>query len=246
MVCQRDLRLLGTPSGSIFTACGAFMHTLDIASHSPQETAEAPGLPVVYIIDDDGSSRELLSAFLRPTGLRVLKYASATEFLEQFQDDLKTPRCLVLDVCMEMVGGIELQRRLNSHGIRLPIVFVSGSSGVPEAVSVMKNGAIDFLQKPIARERFLECVLNAIALDTDEKKRLALQRAVNDRQATLTPRERDVMNLLVGGFETKQIASQLAISPKTVFVHRARVLQKMNVENLVELHRLITGNLSKT
>jgi len=96
----------------------------------------------------------LLSAFLRPTGLRIIKYSSATEFLEQFQDDLVTPRCLVLDVCMETIGGIELQRRLNSHGIRLPIIFVSGASGVPEAVSVMKDGAADFLQKPVDRQRF--------------------------------------------------------------------------------------------
>ena len=210
------------------------------AAHSGNLTPALDAV-TVYIVDDDQSSRELLDSFMRSAGYQTTLYASAVDFLERFQDDPSAIRCLISDICMPSVDGLTLQKRLVEYGIRIPTIFVSAVAGIPAAVEAMKCGAVDFLPKPLDKVRVLECVANAIHREelalADRRRAFALQQRV----ARLTHREREVMELLVKARSTKEIASELNINAKTVFVHRARVMEKMGVDSLVELSRLVSG-----
>lgn len=197
--------------------------------------------PRVYVVDDDLPSRQLIVAFLKDTGYEVQVYSSAVEFLQQFQDDPARPCCLVSDVCMPVVDGLDLQRQLANHHVDLPIVFVSAVAGVPAAVEAIKCGALDFLTKPLDRQQFVECVHQAIAKCESTIAGRERNQSLHSRIARLTPREREVMQLLVHAKTTKEIAASLNINAKTVFVHRARIMEKMKVDSLVELSLLVTG-----
>ncbi|HET9489798.1 MAG TPA: response regulator [Methylomirabilota bacterium] len=192
--------------------------------------------PVVFIVDDDPSVRTSLTRLIEATGYAVEAFASAREFLER--ERYAGPSCLVLDVRMPGLSGLDLQEMLAGAGRRMSIVFVSGHGDISMSVRAMKGGAVDFLTKPFDEKELLTAIDRAVAKDVhdlDDEARLAeVQKRVN----TLTPREVEVFALVVTGMLNKQIASRLGIVEKTVKVHRARVMEKMRARSVAELVRL--------
>lgn len=193
----------------------------------------------VYVVDDDTAVCETIAAMLRSAGYDARCFQSAEEFLEQFDDDEAPLRCLVSDIRMPGIGGLGLQQHLQETNVRMPIVFVTGFADVPAAVKAMKAGAIDFLEKPFERRQLLRCVQQALARDAEICSLQARRSEISERLARLTRREREVLDLLVAAHSTKEIATRLNINAKTVFVHRARVLEKMETRSVVELSRMM-------
>ena len=190
---------------------------------------------IVYVIDDDASVRKALQRLLRSAGYDAVAFASAIEFLDFTCPDI--PGCLVLDIKMPQLNGLQLQDRLAPMNISLPIIFITGHGTVPDSVKAFKAGAIDFLQKPFEDTDFLETVSRGVEKHRrllQEEKRIKILRA---RLETLTDREREIFSLVTTGMLNKQIAFDLGISEKTVKVHRARVMQKMEAQSLAELVR---------
>jgi len=165
----------------------------------------------------------------------VKAYGTAEEFLDEYTDEPGPPRCLVLDVRMPGLSGVGLQERLNSKGIKVPVIVITGYANVPLAVQAMSNGAIDFIEKPFSRQTLLTRVQEAIDRDAQQRQHLARRAEVATRFATLSQREREVMGLLVSGNNSKHIASKLEISEKTVAKHRAKVFLKMQVDSVAAL-----------
>jgi FixJ family two-component response regulator len=189
--------------------------------------------PVVFIVDDDASVRKSLERLVRSVGLRGETFASAQEFLQRAITN--GPSCLVLDVRMPVVSGLALQETLEAAGHRIPIIFITGHGDITMSVRAMKAGAIDFLAKPFNDQDLLEAIQEAIASDRQARQERAVLQDIQRRVDTLTPRERDVMALVVIGMLNKQIAAALGRSEKTVKVHRARVMQKMHVPSVAQL-----------
>lgn len=190
---------------------------------------------VVYVVDDDPSVRKALERLLRSADYDAKTFASAPEFLDFTCPD--TPGCLILDIKMPHLSGLELQDRLSEKGIFLPIIFITGHGTVPASVKAFKAGAMDFLQKPFKEKEFLDAVSRGI-----EKHRRLLRehkdmKRLHARLETLTPREREVFSLVVSGLLNKQVAFELGIAEKTIKVHRARVIQKMGAQSLADLVR---------
>jgi len=190
----------------------------------------------LYVIDDDAGVRRSIAFLAHSAGLEAKTYESAAEFLEACSDAV--PGCLVLDVCMPGMSGIELQQILLARGISLPLIFVTGHGDVPMCAQAMKDGAFDFLEKPLDPDRLLSVIERAMACDEQMRRDRHSRSLFQQRLVTLTGREQEVLQLVVAGNSTKQIAAQLGISIKTVDKHRAKVLEKMQVENAVELARL--------
>ncbi len=197
-----------------------------------------PAQPTVYVVDDDPQVRESLSLLMNSVGLNVEAYASAEEFLARYRDDSGPPRCLVTDVRMPGLSGLGLQERLVTQGIMIPIIMITGYGNVPMAVQAMSAGACDFIEKPFSRQTLLMRVQEAIDRDAQHRSEQSVRLQVNAKLATLSQREREVMDLIVGGDNSKHIASKLAISEKTVAKHRAKVFQKMEVDSIAALVRL--------
>lgn len=192
--------------------------------------------PLVIIIDDDRAIQEALSGLLETINLRSGSFSSADEFLASKRPE--GPSCIVLDVRLPGVGGLEFQKRLAEENVRIPIIFVTGYGDVPMSVRAMKAGAVEFLTKPIREQEFLEAVQGALQRD---KLRLDREREVEKirgRHRSLTAREQQVMELLVAGRVNKQIASELAISEVTIRLHRLQVMKKMQVRSFAELIRI--------
>jgi RNA polymerase sigma factor (sigma-70 family) len=189
--------------------------------------------PVVFIVDDDASVRKSLERLVRSVGLRGEPFASAPEFLQRMAAD--GPSCLVLDVRMPGVSGLALQEALAAAGHHLPIIFITGHGDIPMSVRAMKAGAVDFLAKPVNDQDLLEAIQAAIARDRQARQEQGVRQDIQCRVARLTLRERDVLALVVAGMLNKQIAAALGMSEKTVKVHRARVMQKMQVSSLPQL-----------
>ena len=181
--------------------------------------------PMVFVVDDDSSIREALARFLRSTGLRVETYASSHEFLPCQNPDV--PACLVLDVHLCGENGLALQNTLRSAGCRLPIIFLTGYGTIPMCAHALKAGAVDFLQKPWNDQELLAAIDRALDQDRRACKDQRYRAELHQRMTTLTPRERQVLALVVTGRLNKQVADVLGTSEKTVKVHRARVMQKM-------------------
>ena len=194
-----------------------------------------PG-PRVFVVDDETPVRRALSRLLRAAGFAVAGFASPKEFLREY--DPNTPSCLVLDLMMPDFNGLELQRTLASKGCVLPIIFLTGQGDVPKSVQAMKGGAIDFLTKPVNDEDLLAAVRAAIERDDVSRREQTELSEIRARLATLTPREREVLEHVVTGQLNKQIAADLGIAEKTIKVHRARVMAKMKVQSVAELVRL--------
>jgi two-component system response regulator FixJ len=197
----------------------------------------------LYLVEDDDAAREAFVEMLNVNGFHPVAFGSAEEFLAAYKDDPTQPKCLIVDLRLPGMSGLELQERLNGAGVRMPMIFVSGYADVPAAVHAMKCGAFDFMEKPVEPELLFECINQAVSRDTAASNVSQNNRSIAERMAKLTPREREVLELLATAHSTKEIASRLSINAKTVFVHRARVLEKMGVDNLVELSRMVTKAL---
>ena len=191
------------------------------------------GMPTIHVVDDDEAMRDSMSWLLEGEGYRVACYDSAATFLAARTDDMRG--CLVLDVRMPDMSGLELHERLATLGCQLPVIFVTGHGDVPMAVSALQRGACDFMEKPFNNEDILSRIRRALELDCQLAARRERDSALFHRAGQLTPREREVMRLVVAGRLNKQIADELEISMKTVEAHRARVMEKMDVRTLAEL-----------
>lgn len=191
---------------------------------------------IVYIIDDDASVREGLGDLLRSVGLEVLTFASSQEFLDSKRPDV--PGCIILDVRLPGRSGLEFQSMLTSLGIELPVIFISAHSDIPISVRAMKAGAIEFLTKPLREQELLDAAYAGIERDCARRQEVALIAELRSRYDSLTPREREIMNLVVAGSVNKQIAAQVGLSEVTVKVHRGHVMQKMQARSLVDLVRM--------
>src|SRR6266487_2508283 len=192
--------------------------------------------PTVFVVDDYAPVRSAVSRLLRAAGFAVVAFGSPQEFLTQY--DPHTPGCLVLDLDMPAVNGLELQRILATKGSALPIIFLSGHADVPKSVQAMKHGASDFLTKPVNDRELLAAVRTAIDKDRALRRRQTELSEIRARLATLTPREREVLEHVVTGKLNKQIAGDLGTVEQTVKVHRARVMEKLKVQSVAELVRL--------
>jgi FixJ family two-component response regulator len=190
----------------------------------------------VFVIDDDLSVRKSLTRLIEAAGYTVTAFASAREFLQA--QPAPGPCCLVLDVRMPGITGLDLQRTLAQAVHRIPVVFITGHGDIAMSVRAMKAGAVDFLTKPFAAKELLGAIQRAVERDTRDRGTEAHARSIHARVETLTPRERQVFALVVTGMLNKQIAAQLGVVEKTVKVHRARVMDKMRAGSLAELVRL--------
>lgn len=196
-----------------------------------------PEAAVIYVVDDDEAMRDSMSWLLEGEGYSVACFASGEAFLEARHDAMRG--CLVLDVRMPEMSGLELYERLSALGSTLPVIFVTGHGDVPMAVSALQRGACDFIEKPFHNEDILARIQRALAVDAQRSARRERDGAIAERLAQLTQREREVLDLVVAGKLNKQIADQLEISMKTVEAHRARVMDKMGARTLAELVRLV-------
>jgi FixJ family two-component response regulator len=192
--------------------------------------------PTVFVVDDDLAVLKGLARVLRSAGLEVATFSSPSEFLEQH--DPRAAGCLVLDVAMPGLNGLELQAALTAKDSWIPIIFLTGRGDIPMSVQAIKGGALDFLTKPVNDEDLLKAVAAALEKDRIERQSRAELDEIQERLATLTPREREVLNHVVSGQLNKQIANDLGTVEKTIKVHRARVMEKMKVNSLAELVRL--------
>ena len=191
---------------------------------------------VVFVIDDDASMRDAVSRLLNAVGLTVQTFASASEFLEGRLPDV--PGCAVLDVRLPGLSGLDLQREMVERGIHIPVIFITGHGDIPMSVQAMKAGAVEFLTKPFRDQDLLDAVRLGIQLDRQGRKERAELAELRDGHRQLTPREREVMSLVVAGLLNKQIALRLGTSEKTIKIHRSHVMQKMRADSLADLVRM--------
>jgi FixJ family two-component response regulator len=207
------------------------------ADRPAEPPVAAPAIePTVFVVDDDPALLRLIRKLLESSGRRVETFPSATEFLEAYRPE--RPGCLVLDVRMPGMSGLALQERLAAAHCTLPILIVTGYGDVPVAVQAMRQGAFDFIEKPFSGQILIERIEAAVAMDARVRRKQLTREQVERRRETLTPRERQVMDLVAEGKPNKVIGSLLGLSPKTVEVHRANVMRKMDVDSLAELVRV--------
>jgi FixJ family two-component response regulator len=191
----------------------------------------------VFIVDDDEAVRSSIMFLLKTLGLRTEPFASAQEFLATF--DATRGGCLVLDVRMPGMSGLQLQEELNARGALLPIIFITGHGDIPMAVEAMQHGAMDFLQKPFRDQELVDCITRALDKDRAGRQLLGDRERIRARLAQLTPREREVMTLVTHGKANKVIAADLNLSQRTVEIHRAHVMEKMGANSLAHLVRMV-------
>ena len=193
--------------------------------------------PTVFIVDDDPAVRDAVSLLLRTSGLTVATFASAAAFLAS--SAAQQAGCLVLDVRMPGMSGLDLQKQLRAQGCCIPILFMTGHGDVPMAIRAMKGGAFDFIEKPFQGETLLQRVREALALDARQRQRQAIRTEATARLALLSAREREVLDRAAAGQYNKVIAAELGISLSTVEIHRKRVMEKLEAESLADLIRIL-------
>jgi FixJ family two-component response regulator len=191
---------------------------------------------LIAIVDDDPSAQQGLGSLLRSAGFQVESFASAREFLAR--SAAETPSCLVLDLQMPGLSGLDLQKRMAEVGLEIPIVFLTGHGDIPASVEAMKAGALEFLTKPFDDEKLLRAIDEAVERDRRIRQQHAAMRALQDRYESLTAREQEVMQRVISGLLNKQIAAELNIAEYTVKIHRGRVMRKMHAESLADLVRM--------
>ena len=199
-------------------------------------SAQSEQSPTVFIVDDDAAIRFAMQALMDSVNLNHEIFASADEFLEKITE--QRPGCLVLDIRMPGLGGLELQEELIKRGNTLPIIFITGHGDVPMAVEAMQKGAVDFIQKPFRDQELLDRIREALATDEERREEQQAHAEVASRLARLTNREREVFDLVVTGKPNKVIAYELGVSQRTVEIHRARVMEKMQARSLADLVKM--------
>ena len=210
---------------------------------SSTATKESRRKPIVYIVDDDDGMRRALGILMTTVGYQPAAFAGPRDFLAKY--DASQPGCLVLDVRMPEMSGLEVQQHLNRSGSMLPVILVSGHGDIPMAVQAMKDGAFDFLQKPFRDQELLDRINAALKLDAENRASVDRMADLKQRSDSLTPREREVMALVVDGKANKVIAIDLGLSERTVEIHRANVMEKMgarSVAHLVKMHLMLGGD----
>lgn len=200
------------------------------------ERVMTEGDVIVFVVDDDTPLRESLTNLLRSVGFRVAGFASAQEFLRSPRPDV--PSCLVLDVRLPGLSGLEVQQRLAEADLAMPIIFITGHGDIPMAVQAMKTGAVEFFTKPFRDQALLDAVQQALTRDRTAREQRAQREALHHQYSALTRRERDVLALVVTGLLNKQIAAELGISEACVKLHRQRAMTKMGAGSLAELVRM--------
>lgn len=196
----------------------------------------------IFIVDDDDGMRRALGTLLSTVGYKTALFALPSQFLARFKAD--EPGCLILDIRMPEMSGLEVQQQLNRAGAMLPVIFITGHGDVPMAVQAMKDGAFQFIQKPFRDQELLDHINHALQFDRDNRKDLAARAEVQRRVESLTPREKQVMDLVVEGQANKVMAIDLGLSERTVEIHRAKVMEKMgarSVAHLVKMNLTLTG-----
>ncbi|KPP97922.1 response regulator FixJ [Marinobacter sp. HL-58] len=191
----------------------------------------------VYVVEDDEAVRDSLELLLKSDGKPVRTYDNANAFLKDYSD--KMAGCIVLDIRMPGMDGMELQKKLNEKHSILPIIFVTGHGDVPMAVDAMKEGAVDFIQKPYREEALLQKIEAALEQDREQRKTLGEKQEILRRVKSLTPREHEIMDRMIAGQANKVIAIELEISQRTVEIHRSRVMHKMGTHSLAHLVRMV-------
>ncbi len=198
----------------------------------------------VYVVDDDQAVRDSLRWLIESVDLNVTTFSNGQELLDNFEE--QEISCLVLDVRMPGISGLDLQQRLKKMGSGVPVIIVTGHADVPMAIQAMKAGAFDFIEKPYSDQLLLERIQCAIEQDDCFKKQQVINNEINQRIDSLTPREREVMGLVVSGHSNKSIAKELGVSIKTVEVHRGNLMTKMQAKSLSELVRLVMSSSRTT
>lgn len=193
--------------------------------------------PIVFVVDDDEAVRSSLRLLLKSVGLPATAYSSAQDFLANY--DPQQPGCVVLDVRMPGMSGLELQQLLNIRGATVPVIFITGHGDIPMAVEAMQHGAFDFLQKPFRDQDLLDRVQRALEKDKATRAQLREKDRIRERLESLTPREREVLDLVAQGKPNKVMAADLGVSQRTVEIHRARVMEKMEASSLAQLVRMV-------
>ncbi|HUN25775.1 MAG TPA: response regulator transcription factor [Steroidobacteraceae bacterium] len=193
--------------------------------------------PTVFVVDDDEAVRNSLRFLLKSVGLPTQTMSSASEFLASYQPH--QPGCLVLDVRMPAMSGLELQQHLNLRGAIIPVIFITGHGDIPMAVEAMQHGAFDFLQKPFRDQDLIDRIQRALAKDAKARSALREHERIRERFETLTPREREVLALMTKGKANKVMAAELGVSQRTVEIHRARVMEKSGAASLAQLVRMV-------
>lgn len=203
-----------------------------------------PMTPRVYLIDDEPGVRSMIATLMEGVGIPLAAYPSADDFVRNFDPDARG--CVIVDLCMEGMNGRDLQRWLIDNDVRLPVIFITGNGNVETAVDALKDGALDFIQKPIDTRRLVDIVRSALIAESQDHE-LQLQAAsIDERLAELTPGEREVLDGLVVGRNYKDLAEDLDVSYKTIEARRARVLKKMRAKSISELMRIMLTRLAAT
>jgi RNA polymerase sigma factor (sigma-70 family) len=192
---------------------------------------------VVMVVDDDAGVRNAMRSLLKSVGITSTLFASAQEFLDAYQPSQRG--CLVLDIRMPGMSGMELQQQLNIRGAVIPVIFMSGHADIPMAVEAMQHGAFDFLQKPFRDQDLLDRIQRAIVRDTEMRQSLGEHARIKSHLESLTPREREVLDLMTQGKQNKVVGQELGVSPRTIEIHRARVMEKMGAHSVAELVRMM-------
>jgi FixJ family two-component response regulator len=194
-------------------------------------------VPTVFIVDDDDGVRSSIRLLLKSIGIAATPLASAQTFLDTF--DPARPGCLVLDIRMPGMSGMELQEQLNLRGATIPVIFITGHGDVPMAVAAMQQGAFDFLQKPFRDQDLIDRVQKALDRDREIRGALQMHEQIRQRLASLTPRETEVLELMTSGRQNKVMAAELGLSQRTVEIHRAHVMEKMGADSVAQLVRMV-------
>ena len=192
--------------------------------------------PNVFVVDDDQAMRNSLKWLIESVGMKVETYSTADEFIRNYYPG--RAGCLLLDVRMPGMSGLELQEHFIKHQINIPIIIITGHGDVPMAVRAMKSGAVDFIEKPFNDELLLESIRNALSMDIEQRAAQAERAEIATRLANLTPREHEVMEMVTAGKSNKEIAQTLGVSAKTVEAHRSRVMEKMQADSLADLVKM--------